>query len=146
MWCLGSLLSLGALALLSLVLESWSAFDDGLLGYDCALLNFPEQYALSQKQTPTNFSDDALVYGSEACGLLAGYLSWGDGLVFAFVAACQGLILGAVLLFVGLMLVRQPPGIFYRLKNGEPIDDVPELLNSEEKSVADESESGDRNP
>jgi len=77
-------------------------------------------------QTPTNFSDDALTNGSYVCAVLAGWLSFdnGESILEIFIAACNGLIVSAALLFVGLMLVGKPPGIYFRIKNGEPIDDI----------------------
>jgi hypothetical protein len=80
------------------------------------------------KQTPINFSDYALVYGGQACGLLGGWLTYdnGAGVLEIIVAACNAMILGTVLLFLGLLIVRQPPAIVSRIKNGEPIDDFDE--------------------
>jgi hypothetical protein len=77
-----------------------------------------------RKQTPLNFSDYALVYGSKACGLMAGYMTLEEGLIEALVAAANGLLLSTVLLLMGLLLIKQPPAIITRLLNNEPIDDI----------------------
>jgi hypothetical protein len=79
---------------------------------------------MQKKQTPLNFSDYALVYGSKACGLMAGYLTIEEGLLEAVVAAANGLLLSTVLLLAGLILIKQPPAIIARLLNNEPIDDI----------------------
>jgi len=78
----------------------------------------------SENQTPINFSDYALVYGSQVCGLLAGVLTWEEGLLKAFIAACNGLLMGTFLLLIGLLIIRQPPALLNRVLQGEPIDDV----------------------
>lgn len=78
----------------------------------------------TEYQTPINFSDYALVYGSQVCGLIAGLLKWEEGLLEAFIASCNGLLMGTVLLLVGLIIIRQPPALLNRVINGEPIDDV----------------------
>lgn len=77
-----------------------------------------------QQQTPTNFSDFALVYGSKACGLIAAYQTLEEGWLEAIVAACNGLIMGSFLLLICLIAIKQPPGIVARVLNGEEIDDI----------------------
>lgn len=74
--------------------------------------------------TPYNFSDTALIHGSEACAVLASIAAWlGDeSALQIFVAACDGLLMGAALLLVGLVAIRQPPGIVARITKGERID------------------------
>jgi hypothetical protein len=77
-----------------------------------------------QKHTPINFSDYALVYGSQACGLLAAWMTFESGADFldVIVGGCNGLILGTFLLLTGLIIVRQPPAVLTRIANGEPVD------------------------
>jgi hypothetical protein len=77
-----------------------------------------------QQQTPVNFSDYALVYGSQACALLAGYLTLDEGPLEVLIAASDGLIMATAMLLVGLIIIRQPPGIIRRVLRGEPIDNI----------------------
>jgi hypothetical protein len=71
---------------------------------------------------PNNLSDYAMVYGGQVAGTLAMVLTWDDGLLQAFVAGCQGMVMGTILLAVGLTLIGQAPAVFKRIRNGEPLD------------------------
>jgi hypothetical protein len=77
-----------------------------------------------QKHTPINFSDYALVYGSQACGLLAAWMTFESGAdcLDVIIEGCNGLITGTFLILVGLIIVRQPPAVLTRIANGEPVD------------------------
>lgn len=74
--------------------------------------------------TPYNFSDDVLIYGSQVSAAVAALAAWlsDQSFVEIFIAVCNGMIFGALLLFAGLMLVGQPPGVWIRVKRGERID------------------------
>lgn len=69
-----------------------------------------------------NHSDYALMYGSYACAALGGYMKYDDGLADAFIGACNGMVMGAILITVGLHMIGKPPGFWYRLVRGERLD------------------------
>lgn len=81
---------------------------------------------MAPKQTPINFSDYAFVYGGQASGVVAALARFfaDDNLLQIIVAGCQGMLLGSILLLVLLVLIRKPPAIIARIRNGEPIDDI----------------------
>jgi hypothetical protein len=71
---------------------------------------------------PNNFSDYAMVYGGQISGVIAMVLTWDEGLLQAFVAGCQGMIMGTFLMALGLFLIGHSPAVFKRIWNGEPLD------------------------
>lgn len=71
---------------------------------------------------PNNLSDDVMVYGSQAAGIMAMALTWDEGLLQAFVSGCQGMVIGTLLLAMGLTLIGQTPAVFKRIRDGEPLD------------------------
>ena len=63
-----------------------------------------------------------MVYGGQVAGVMAMVLTWDEGLLQAFVAGCQGMVMGTFLLALGLVLIGRPPAVFIRIRNGEPLD------------------------
>jgi hypothetical protein len=63
-----------------------------------------------------------MVYGSQVAGAMAFALNWDEGLLLAIVAGCEGLIMASFMLVLGLTMTGQPPAVFKRIWNGEPLD------------------------